>query len=293
MSFNSPYGGGGHQSPLGALSTQKEVDADADASKKKKRTTKKVVDRQILFAGLFAIIVAVVAVVVFSGSDTDTYVVRAKNNIGAATPIVPALVEVAPANAEDLPADALVAPGQKAAQDLVNTEFAKSPRARNAISAKQVITKSMFGPDLSLSTTLVKGERLISIPATVSAAVAGQISAGDHVDVLGVATDTAGAPDTQVKVLATNVPVMGVTVSEELYNQAAGKQATDGSGAASSTVLPGQPVPGIYVLKVPATTAVTILTAAQKGKLFLAYALPDDPFPGFAAPAAPAGLPTS
>lgn len=57
MPFSFPYGGGGQLSPLGALSTQKEVDADA---------------------GLFALIVAAMAIMVFTGSGNDIYAVRSQ-----------------------------------------------------------------------------------------------------------------------------------------------------------------------------------------------------------------------
>ena len=74
--------------------------------------------------------------------------------------------------------------------------------------------------------------------------------------------------------LVYNVPVVSVTVSEDRYNAVADAQSGD-KNVRAADVLPGDPVPGTYVVRISADQVGKIIAADSGGKIYLAYRTDD------------------
>jgi Flp pilus assembly protein CpaB len=236
-----------------------------------KKVTKKVVNSQLRFAIIFAVVAAVVAALVLAGSTKPSqFVVRAVEPLGAGTAVTSADAKFeAIAITDDLvEKGAYTGTTAKAALDALSEDIGEGTRVQYPIGAREQITKSDFSVELILDTPLKPEERLMSIQATVSNAVAGKVRAGDRVDIAGNDGDVAG-------VVFRNVEIVAVTVSENQYQSVAEQQRGEGKNTSPDELLPGTPVPGIYTVRV-ADTDVSALYALSAGStLSLIYAPAD------------------
>lgn len=230
-----------------------------------KPVTKRVMDRQIKFAGVFAVLAAlVVGLVLFGGSKPSTYVVVAKSAIAAGSTVdVDSQLQAVPVPPEFIQPDAIRAGTPKAALDLARSDVANL-RAQYPIAPQQQVTKDLFNFEINLAQPLTSDERLVSVQASVANAVAGKIVPGDHVDIVATAGDVSG-------LVLTDVPVVSVTVSENQYQAVAEQQTGDAKNVKPDQLLPGTPVPGIYVLRVKATDAAKLVTVNAGGQLSMVY----------------------
>lgn len=254
----------GQSANLGALSNSTEE------SKPKKKTTKRVVNRQIIVAGLFAILVTAGALFFFNQEDDFVYVVRANTDIPALTPLTMDLVEAAPVDQETLVASSFA--GYTAEQALAKAEeaFAAGGRSTSIINAKEQIVESDISGVSGLNEPLAENERIISISSDVVNAVAGQIRPGDRVDVYGTVDSDSGAFSGLV---ASNVPVISVTVAEDQLRRAGAKQQeADVDGSNPNTYVPTDPIaPGIFVVRVTDEVAARLISTQGEGVLSLVY----------------------
>jgi len=224
---------------------------------------KKVVDRQLKLAGIFALVVAVIVGLSVVGSGGGTYVVQVTRAVGVNSEVSTTslnAVKVDPAVVVD---GALSASSSKDVLGKVADLLKKSPRATRSIAKGEQVTPSMFGSALDLADKVDPDQRLLSVEIPISRAVGGQVEAGSSVDIIGTANDVTG-------VLATAVKVMSVTVSESAYQHIADLQSSD-TKAKPSDLLPATPVPGIYLLRVSADEAARIQAVADNGTLTLVY----------------------
>jgi len=267
MTYNTtgfPTGTTAPASDLGALGVD-----DGKSGKKEKKTTKRLVDRQILIAAGFALIVLIGGFFVVTSMNSGTYVVVAKQPINAGTVLTPDLVQ-----AIKLPPDAIVdgAITSNSADGAVQTatqDFSGGNIITNQLIPQNgQLSTNTFGPGLALATQLPAGERLVSTSAKVANSVAGKLKPGDRVDVVATVDGTTG-------IIARNVPVVAYTASESQINQAANQQSGSDKNKSPDSLLPGEPIPGIYVLQVPTADAIKIVAARETGDINLLYLGPN------------------
>lgn len=106
-------------------------------------------------------------------------------------------------------------------------------------------------------------ERLVSVQASVARAASGMLRAGDRIDVLGLGDGVAG-------VIATNVEIVSVTLSESRY-EAAVSGTSDDPDVTRDELLPGDPVPGMYLLRADAALAQRLVAVDRFGELVFLY----------------------
>jgi Flp pilus assembly protein CpaB len=262
---------------MGALSGDPSAQPKGKSGKvkKEKKHTKRVLDRQILVAGFFAVLVVVGVFLFISKPETGSYVVRANTDIPALTPLTIDLVEAVRVPEGDIVEGAFSSSDPNEALTQANDVFLTGARAVSVINNRQQITSNSFSGISGLTSPLEADERLISVGASVIDGVAGQIKAGDTVDVFGT---TSSGGDEITGLLASNIPVVSVSVDENVYRQAGSEQQrADATGAATgSNLLPANPIaPGIYVLRLPADVVQQVVTVQVSGKIFLAYRSPE------------------
>jgi len=235
--------------------------ADPDAPAK--APTRKVATRQLKLAALFAVLAAGAgAYVVNSSGNTGKWVVVAASPIATNTVVSAPLLK-----AIQLPESA-IAPGAVTAADAKTAvgdavKQLATVRTQYPFAPNQQIVPAQFGVQINLGQPLGPDERLMSIRASVAASLAGSITAGDNVDIYAAAADVSGP-------VALNVPIVSVTVSEDRYNAVADQQASN-KNAKPSDLLPGDPVPGTYVIRVKADMVAKIVAVDSGAKLYLVY----------------------
>lgn len=227
-----------------------------------KPVTKRLFSRQVIFAVVFALIAALAVLQFLKGADDNRFVVRATADIAAGTAVSGVLLEAA-----ELPADA-IEPNTFSADTAEEALAAALEEVTGVVtqyplSAKAQIRSDQFGLQATLGAELTATERLVSVRASVGTSVAGGLVVGDRVDIIGAA-------DGVTRVVAYNVPIMSITVSEERYDSVADQQSAD-KDVSAGEVLPGNPVPGIYVVKVPAEIVPALLNWNESAVLYMAY----------------------
>lgn len=253
-------------SSYGALDTE-----PAQTEKPKKKTSKGVVDRQLVFALVFALIVGLGVAAYLLTQSKGTWVVVASEDIPAASQLnssrmVPAVVP----GLENVATDVAAFDSEQGAQTYIETTFSQVPvYTRYPIFKGQQISSKYFdaATDLNSATELTPEQRLVSVSASVSSAVAGQIRSGDKVDVVGTYTVRSNGESYEATgVLASNIEVVSATLNESAYEQAA--STTDKNG---DNEVPGVPVPGMYVLKVSPEIALKLISVDRKSGISLTY----------------------
>lgn len=260
MTNPDPYASGFNQLP-----TDSAPEPAAKAGRRKgPARTKRAVNRHIAVAVLFALVTAGV-VFAMSGKKgpVDPYVVVASSAIPAGSTVDPGMLKairtpkasLSPGSVSGMNAKTALADAAKAVA---------GQRSQYPMTANQQLVPDQFGAPIgNLGAPLAADQRLVSFQATVSAAVAGSLKAGDIVDVYASANNLAG-------VLVRNVPIVSVTVSEAGYNSVTNAQSTD-KNITPAEALPSTPVPGTYVARVSADDVAKIVAADADGKIYLAY----------------------
>jgi|GEM_PF-6271505 len=146
----------------------------------------------------------------------------------------------------------------------------KTPQVlRLPLAANQQLSFSMLMLPEPSADTLKPGERLMSVSAAVNNAVAGTLRVGDRVTVVAV---RGGDQDPVGAVLVDDVEIVGVHLASEEMRSVQQRQAQDsqeGRSARPSQLLPANPIPGIYTLRVSTADAVRIATAAAADQVSL------------------------
>lgn len=230
--------------------------------------TKRVVDRQKVIAALFALIVAGgLAGQQYLSKAPNLYVVRVSSDVPAMTQVTPGMLTSTAVTANLLEPGAISAPS--AAQALAAAaKITAHGHTQYPLHAGQQLHSDEFSTDGQLlAAPLAPDERLLSISGNVASSVAGTIRPGDHVDVLAVASSGSGMSG----VIASDVPVVSVTVSQDQYNNASSQQSGADRTKKASELLPADPIPGIYVLRVKASQMTALTVADATAKVYLAY----------------------
>lgn len=121
----------------------------------------------------------------------------------------------------------------------------------------------------SLVSNLGPTERLVSIQASVGASVSGVLRAGDRVDV--IASSSSGQT---AELVLQDVEIVSVAVDESLYASAAQQQlstTSENNNLSPEQILPGDPIPGTYTLRVQAADSTRLAVYDANSKMYLAY----------------------
>jgi Flp pilus assembly protein CpaB len=273
----------GSPSPLGGDWMQQRPTAEPEEGKKKrgKRSkgkdaatdkpegpTRKVVSTQRLAAlGLAA--VAGLLFLLTSGADPGdtTFVVRAERGLSALELVDEASVAAITMPTEFVEQGAFTGPSaEQAIADFLAAHGGS--RLQYPVAAGRQITPELFV--LAGLVELAEDERLVSVDASIARAVGGKLRVGDRIDVIGVGEGVSS-------ILVSDVEVIGVTLSEENYGNVVNDQTSeDGRDRTVDELLPGDPVPGTYTLRVKTLDAARLAAVDRNSsaELVLVYRAP-------------------
>lgn len=208
----------------------------------------------------------VVAIVVFLALSSATkksgvYVVRASQPIAAFSQIGSNQLEAIQIDKAYVEPGAFSASSGQAALKKAR-KVADGTNTRVALTKNQQVHPDMFSAAVDPSTPLAANERLMSLAVEPARALGGSLQAGDRVDIVM----SADGDPAEAAVVASNVEIVAVQPGENLINQAASQQAVD-TKKTPSQVLPSQPIPGIYTLRID-VGQVTLFAAVSGQELF-------------------------
>lgn len=223
-----------------------------------------------LVAMLVAVLVAFLVVFVASGGEDGKWVLVARQSIAARSTLDVDLFE-----ARMLPEEAIVA-GAVTADSVEELAKAADEAGIDGAVAQYPLPKdgqfsvNLISTETELARPLGENERLISVPAGFAAGVAGTVKVGDRVDLYAVGDSS----NPVANLVISDVEVAGVSLPEDqisaLY-QAQVSAAESGEEKSPSELLPGDPIPGVFTLRVPVDQVATVAVAAEHAELVLAY----------------------
>jgi len=251
-----PAGGSlpmGGVDPLAAKTKSKSKKSKGRTPKRtpERAATKRVVGTQRLLAFLAAAAAALALLVSVGPKSSGTYEVRVNANVGALTSISQSQLIATPVSGTTMVNGAFTAHSAAAAISKAMS-YAQNKTVAVQLTANQELSTHDFSAN---SGVVLGGGQLVSLDATVAGAVGGTLNVNDQVDVIGTVNN---APAT----LAAGATIVSIMASQDQYNSAAQAQ-TSNRTANPNDLLPSQPVPGIYILKVTPSEAKAI--AAVQG----------------------------
>ncbi|MFG0334443.1 MAG: RcpC/CpaB family pilus assembly protein [Maioricimonas sp. JB049] len=263
-----------------------------EAKKKGRSRSRSAKRRDLKIPLIFALVLAVLAfgILMVGGQDSvstdDLYVVRATGNITAfhelneddleAVPMEPELFEVAVTDLEGVTTtesrlDRVFA-GATAEEALAAVQLELGKTTLQPIHAGEVV----YVEDLTLTSryadvvSLNADQQLISVEALPAKAVAGEIKPGERVDVFAVDTDNGLATR-----MLEDVTVVSVNLAESALEGLYSTQTQD-PGLDTDTLLPADPYPGIYTLRVHTDDALKFTLAANHSNISVVLAVRSD-----------------
>jgi Flp pilus assembly protein CpaB len=267
--FNLPPGatGGVPLAPRGPL-RQDPPTKDKGAKKWKKdkapkTATKRLLNKQKVFALLFAIIAVVLALNLSrSGrNSTQTFVARTTSEIYALAKIEPSQYEVVALPAAAVEVAAISGQSEQEVRDKISVLI--TGRVRMALPKGHQLHQNDFSADAALAEPLKENERILALEASVVSAIGGQLRAGDRVDVIAV---IGYQNKTYSNIVASDLEIIAALPSEQQFNSAAQEQARS-RDKTGNELLPTEPVPGIYNVRVTVEQAILLAAAQTKGEL--------------------------
>lgn len=226
-----------------------------------------------------ALIMAAVAGVVGLLLITDvaggskTYVVVAKQGISPLATVSDSQLDVVQVAPKNVIADAFTGSSKSAALDSAKKAI-KGLDTLYPLAQGQQLTKDWFSQPAQLVPDLAPDDRLVSVTASVATAVGGTLRAGDHVTVYATLENATGASGALSGVLVPDAQIVSIQPGLDQFNSAAQQQAsTDGQNKQPSQLLPSQPIPGIYVLKVKTDQVQPLISVdgTSGARLYMVY----------------------
>lgn len=260
----------------------------ANPAASKHSPKKKAIRANSIIVIVLAIALALGVFVLTSDTSKKNYVLVTSKPYTALTLINPDDLKVQEVPAEyvqggvpaekDLKADAALDTPQKTAfasrafsatsKDKLNKlkeTYLKNATLLQAVPAGVQLRGDMLTFSSFLDGDLAPTDRLVSVKASVSQAAAGTIRTGAYVDI--VAVDTS---DRTSSLVLTNVRVAAIASGEQQFQSAAQKQqSNDAASTDRSKYLPGDPIPGIYVLQLNADDATKAALYDETATLYL------------------------
>lgn len=266
--FNQPPGatGGFPPAPRGPLRQDQPTKGKGGKTKGKrekapKTSTRRLLNKQKVFALLFAA-VAIALAVVLSGTETpQTFVARTTSEIYALSQIGASQYEIVALPDNAIEDGALSGSTQQEVQDKISVLL--TGRVRMALPKGHQLHQKDFSADASLADPLKENERILALEASVVSAVGGQLRSGDRVDVIAV-IDLQNK--TYANIIASDIEIISALPSEQQFNSAAQEQSRSRT-MTGNELLPTEPVPGIYNVRVTVEQAIVLAAAQTKGDL--------------------------
>ena len=240
--------------------------ADAPAKKgrgrkESRQTTRRVVSTQKRIFLVFSVIFALLVVLFMTSARPSVYIVRTTDAVGALQSITEDRIEAFAVDQSAVEPTAWSGADKAKLIDEVMAAIA-SKRTAMPIGARQQLRPELFSTQLEGSSPLSPDERLVSVSARASAAIVGALKAGDRVDVYAAtASGLAG-------LLGSDIEVIAVSVMPDQLDSLSQQQVTE-KGKVLSDLVPGNPIPGTYVLRVKAGDVSRFVSADAGGKIYL------------------------
>ena len=229
-----------------------------------------------LIGGIVLGIIAFIAMFSVLSSATKTEpMITAATTIRPDTQITASMLKVAYTRPSDIP------PGALRNSSLVVGDYAAHTLVSGDPVLKADLAPSISAAGGSLTAPLGPGDRAMAVSASVSQALAGNITPGALVDVIEVA-NTGGVSTTQApptaSYLVSKVRVLAVSPSASALSNASQNSTISGVAPKTGTTF----IPGIYTLDVTAQEALSLALGESTGTLYLVL----DPPNASTAPAA-------
>lgn len=228
----------------------------------REKATRRGVNTQRTLFLIFALLAGLLATLAVTASGPTTYVARTTTSVNSLVQMSADQWEVVAIDPKFVEDGAWSADNAGQLVEDVK-EAIDGKRVGVQLAAGQQLRPSLFIDKIELSTPLTSDERLISISARAGAAVVGTIRPGDRVDLYATAGDGV------VGLLGSNVEVVSVSVDSDQLDSAAQAQLSDPDKTLSDLV-PGEPIPGTYVLRVVAADVPAYVAADTSGGIFIA-----------------------
>lgn len=270
QSYGTPPGVGDYPSasrPAARLEPQgKGRKSKKDGKEKAPKTaTKRLLNKQKMFAIVFAMLAIVLALQLSNTQPPQTFVARTATGIPALSKIEGAQYEVVALPEAAIEEGAISAGTEDDVRKLISV-LLEQGRTRMSLPKGHQLRQEDFSAEAQLATPLAPNERLLAVEASVVAAVGGQLRAGDRVDVIAI-IDTQSR--TVSNIVATNIEIISTLPGEQQFNSIAQEQASSSQDKASNELFPSDPVPGIYNVRVTLDQAVVLAAAQSRGELVL------------------------
>lgn len=258
--ISAPPGRAPEQAP--SKGSRRSKEKKAKEPKPAKPVTRRLISRQVGIAAVFAVVASGAVWFQLSGTDGAQYVVRVSSDLAAGAPVTADSLEAVTLPAAAIEPGTFTASSKDAALDKA-LDALDGVVAQYPLAARSQLREASFGLQPTLGQDLAPTERLVSITASVASSVAGGLSVGDHVDIFG-------ASDGVSTLIASNVPITAISVSEDGWDSVADAQRADPDLTPADS-LPGDPVPGLYVVKVAADQVPALVNWNESATLYLTY----------------------
>lgn len=212
----------------------------------------------LLFAGAFGLL----AVIVTSSPGSTVLVARAAGDIPAMSQLSVEQFTLTAIDRDALEPGAFSAESEEELTATLTEAIDGKWPVQNIFTGQQ-LRAEMLSANTTLNTPLASDERLISITARVSNAVAGGVRPGDKVDVF------VSDGDGLTGVLGQGVEIVGVSLLPDQFDAVAQEQ-FENPDKVLSDFLPKSPVGGTYIIRVKAVDVARYVTADTSGKITLA-----------------------
>ena len=264
--FNTPPGVGDFP-PMPRPANRQEPQPSRQRQKKEKApktATKRLLNKQKVFALLFALIAVGLGLQMTSKTTEETFVVRTSTNIPALSKIELSQVEIIALPVEAIEEGAITATSEEDVKTKMS-ELLEKGRTRMALPKGHQLHPDDFNSFADLATPLGPNERVLALEASVVSAIGGQLRSGDRVDVIAV-IDIQGR--TLSNIVASDVEIVSTLPGEQQFNSIAQEQ-TANKDKGGNELLPADPVPGIYNVRVSVDQAIVLSAAQIRGDLIL------------------------
>lgn len=226
------------------------------------KQTRRVVSTQRKLFLVFAVLVGLLAVLALNTKTATTYVARTVAPINSLTEIGESQIEVVAIDSSAIEPDTFSGSDAGTVREEVLAAI-KGKRTGSQIGAQQQLRLAMFVDTLTPSTPLGVDERLLSISARAASAVVGTIRSGDRVDVFGTTAQGLSG------LLGSDVEVVAVSIASAQLDSASQEQLNSKEKSLVDLV-PGDPIPGTYVLRVRVSDVPRFIAADSGGNIYLA-----------------------
>lgn len=234
-----------------------------------KKVTRRAVSLNRRIALIFAIIGALFFVLLLTQKTPSTFVLVASKDIQPLTQMDSTSFSIISVDKKSVETGSVSAESKSAIEKYVSDYF----EGKNLKSIVRLFPNQQIHPEY-FGTSLAEDEQLIAISVKSGDAVIGKINAGDFIDVW------AGLQNGAVGLIASNVQVFALGLSQDQLD-AVSNQILQQPTSGKSSLIPGNPLPGSYVLKIKTSDVQKFLALSNStnsgGRIFLTLRSPDAP----------------